>query len=166
MEWYGRGPHESYPDRKLGARVGRYRGTVAEQQVPYIRPQENGNKTDVRWVALTDDRGVGLLAVGMPHLSVSAHHNVLEDFESPEAGYKERHEAVNRHVTDVKPRDLVSLNLDHRQMGVGGNNSWGQETIRKYRLLESSYRYSFRLRPFGADQANPAELARQVFAQP
>jgi beta-galactosidase len=166
MTWYGRGPFENYWDRNSAAYVGRYEGSVADQYVPYVRPQENGNKTDVRWVALTDDRGVGLLAVGMPHLSVSAHHNVLEDFESPEAGYKERHEAVNRHVTDVKPRDLVSLNLDHRQMGVGGNNSWGQETIRKYRLLESSYRYSFRLRPFGADQANPAELARQVFAQP
>src|SRR5262249_44857067 len=72
--WYGRGPHESYSDRKESARVGVYRGSVQEQFVPYIMPQENGNKTDVRWAAVTDARGVGLLAVGMPLLNVSAHH--------------------------------------------------------------------------------------------
>ena len=75
--WYGRGPHESYSDRKERARVGVYRGTVQEQFVPYIMPQENGNKTEVRWAAVTDARGMGLLAVGMPLLNVSAHHYAL-----------------------------------------------------------------------------------------
>jgi beta-galactosidase len=163
MTWYGRGPFENYWDRNTAAYVGRYHGSVAEQYVPYVRPQENGNKTDVRWVALTNEGGVGLLAVGMPHLSVSAHHNVLEDFESPEAGLMDRHEAVNRHLTDVRPRDLVSLDLDHRQMGVGGNNSWGAETIEPYRLLEDHYHYAFRLRPFRSDRESAADLARQRF---
>ena len=166
MTWYGRGPFENYWDRNTAAYVGRYERSVAGLYVPYVRPQENGYRTDVRWVALTDDRGVGLLAVGMPRLSMSAHHNVLEDFESPEAGYVERHEAENRHTIDVRPRALVSLNLDYRQMGVGGNNSWGMETLDRYRLLEDSYAYTFRLRPFRGDQAMAAELARQRILAP
>ena len=72
MQWFGRGPHETYWDRKTGARVGLYQGEVLDQHHPYIRPQENGNKSDVRWVALTNGDGVGLLAVGMPLLDVSA----------------------------------------------------------------------------------------------
>jgi beta-galactosidase len=166
MTWYGRGPFENYWDRNAAAYVGRYHSSVADQYVPYVRPQENGYKTDVRWVAVADADGVGLLAVGMPHLSVSAHHNILEDFESPEAGFMGRNRAVNRHTVDVRPRNLVSLDLDYRQMGVGGNNSWGAETLDRYRLLDTSYRYAFRLRPFDAAQEDPAEVARQRFLLP
>lgn len=166
VTWFGRGPFENYQDRNTAAHVGKYQSSVADLYVPYIRPQENGNRTDVRWIALSNDAGVGLLAVGMPRLSVSAHHNIMADFESPEAGFVERHEAVNRHTIDVKPRDLVSLDLDYAQMGVGGNNSWGAETIEPYRLLEPAYRYSFRLRAFRSDREDPAELAHQRFAMP
>jgi beta-galactosidase len=166
MTWFGRGPFENYRDRNTAAFVGRYSGTVAEQYVPYIRPQENGNKTDVRWVALTNEAGVGLLAVGAPVLEVSAHHNPLEDFESPEAGYRPRHIARNRHTIDVQPRPLVSLDLDYGQLGVGGDDSWGAQTHEKYRLLEPAYRYSFRLRPFDSRQESAAELARQQFGAP
>ena len=166
MTWYGRGPFENYWDRNTAADVGLYRGSVADQYVAYVRPQENGYKTDVRWVSLTNTAGVGLLAVGMPHLSIGAHHNLLEDFDNPKAGYVARDEAENRHINDIKPRDLVSLDLDYRQMGVGGNNSWGMMTIDKYRLLDQSYRYTFRIRPFRGDQKTAAELARQKFALP
>jgi len=83
--WYGRGPHESYWDRKTGAAVGVYSADVTDLYHPYIRPQENGNRTDVRWVALTNDDGTGLLAVGRPLLNFSAHHFTIDDFESPEA---------------------------------------------------------------------------------
>jgi beta-galactosidase len=159
--WYGRGPFENYQDRNSAAFVGRYESSVEGLYVPYVRPQENGYRTDVRWVAVTNDEGVGLLAVGMPLLSVSAHHERMEDFESPEAGFMERHEAVNRHTTDVVPRDLTSLNLDLAQMGVGGNNSWGAETLREYRLLGSAYSYRVRLRPFRGDADRAGELARQ-----
>ncbi|MDX1676094.1 MAG: beta-galactosidase domain 4-containing protein, partial [Longimicrobiales bacterium] len=165
MTWLGRGPHENYWDRKTAADVGRYSGSVAEQYVPYIRPQENGYKTDVRWVALTRGDQVGLLAVGMPHLGVSAHHNVLEDFETPEAGFvghNDRWRARNRHTVDVVPRDLVSLNLDYRQMGVGGDNSWGAMTHDEYRLLEPRYSYAFRLRAFDPAAEEPGTLARRA----
>ena len=110
IEWYGRGPHESYWDRKTSAAVDVYRGTVMEQYFPYIRPQENGNKTDVRYVALTNKQGVGLLAVGMPLLYVSAHNYTIDDFDEGESKH-------NRHTIDLKKRDFVFLNLDYRQMG-------------------------------------------------
>jgi len=166
LTWYGRGPFENYWDRNTAADVGLYGGSVAEQYVAYVRPQENGYKTDVRWLTLTNDAGVGLLAVGIPHISISSHHNLLEDFDHPQAGYVDRHEAVNRHVNDIRPRDLVSLNLDCRQMGVCGNNSCGMQSIDKYRLLEPGYRYSFRIRPFRGDPRAAAELARQKFVLP
>jgi beta-galactosidase len=148
ISWLGRGPHESYWDRKTSAFVDLYQGTVADQYWPYLRPQENGNKTDVRWMAVTNRKGYGLQFTGMPLLSVSAHHNIMEDFESPErtdgrqaAGVT----AVRRHTTDVKPRDLTSVNIDYKQMGVGGDTSWGARTHPEYRLTQQTYAYAFRI---------------------
>ncbi|BAX79316.1 glycoside hydrolase family 2 TIM barrel-domain containing protein [Labilibaculum antarcticum] len=144
MTWFGRGPHESYWDRKTSAFVGLYSGSVADQYWVYLRPQENGNKTDVRWVSITDSIGNGLKFIGKPLLSVSAHHNIMEDFESLErtdgrAGVIPN----NRHTTDVKARNLTSVNIDYKQMGVGGDDSWGKFTHPEYRLTEKNYRYSF-----------------------
>jgi beta-galactosidase len=149
--WFGRGPHESYRDRKTSAFVGLYSGTVAAQLWEYIRPQENGNKTDVRWMAITDATGEGLLFKGLPLLEVSAHHNTLEDFESsgPTVGWLQKG-VKSRHTTDVKPRDLTSVNIDFGQMGVGGDDSWGALTHEQYRLTEREYRYSFIMRPVAA----------------
>ncbi len=161
MTWLGRGPFENYWDRKTAAEVGRYTSSVADQYYPYVRPQENGNKTDVRWVALTDaTSGVGLLAVGSPVLEVEAHNQLPSDFETPGAGYADRDQTVNRHISDVPSRDLVWLELDLHQMGVGGDNSWGARTHDEYRLSETHYAYSFRLRPFNARTESPETLAR------
>ncbi len=146
MEWYGRGPHESYWDRKSSAFVDLYSGRVADQYWPYLRPQENGNKTDVRWLKITNEEGRGILFEGTQLLSVSAHHNIMEDFESPErtdGRQVEGKKVVNRHTTDVKPRDLTSVNIDYKQMGVGGDTSWGALTHPQYRLTEKSYSYGF-----------------------
>lgn len=165
MAWYGRGPHESYWDRKTSAFVGKYEGPVADQFWAYVRPQENGNKTDVRWMTITNNNGKGLLFVGEPVLSVSAHHNIMEDFESPErtdGRQKEGVKPVNRHTTDVKPRDLTSVNIDYKQMGVGGDNSWGAWTHEEYRLTDKSYSYSFRMRPISND-INPVENSKLRF---
>ncbi len=156
MEWYGRGPHESYWDRKTSASVGHYHGKVIDQHHPYIRPQESGNKTDVRWVALTDDQGIGLLAVGMPLLSVSANHYLIGDFENGP-------EKEQRHATDLKKRDLVTWNLDYKQMGVGGDNSWGARPLDKYTLYPKKYSYKFRLRPLSRKKESPMELCKQKF---
>ena len=149
MQWLGRGPQENYCDRNTGSLVGLYDGKVKDQYWAYIRPQENGNKTDVRWVAFTNNDGNGLLSIGLPLLSVSAHHNIMEDFESPVrtiGRIYEGKEVVNRHINDVKERNLVSVNLDYKQMGVGGDNSWGARTHPQYLLTDPVYNYSFRLK--------------------
>ncbi len=165
MSWFGRGPQESYWDRKTAAFVGLYSGSVADQYQAYLRPQENGNKTDVRWVVITDKKGNGLFFAGMPLLEVSAHHNIMEDFESPErtdGRQRPGTKVVNRHTTDVKPRDLTSVNIDYKQMGVGGDNSWGAHTHPEYTLRKRAYSYSFRMRPISGDD-KPVDLAKIRF---
>jgi beta-galactosidase len=124
-----------------------------EQYFPYIRPQENGNKTDVRWVTLRNSDGFGLMAIGMPLLSVSAHHFTIGDFDPGE-------EKAQRHPNELVPRDLVTLNLDYKQMGVGGDNSWGAQPHREYSLPVQVYSYSFRLCPVTPGD-NPAMIARK-----
>jgi hypothetical protein len=141
IRWYGRGPHENYDDRKESALVGVYGGTVAEQFVPYLRPQENGNKTDVRWAALTNRQGAGLLAIGMPVLNVSAHHHSTEDL------------AWTMHPHELVRRDMVFLNLDHRQGGLG-SNSCGPRPLPQYLLMPEPMTFSLRLHPL-ANGASP-----------
>lgn len=165
MSWLGRGPHESYWDRKTSALVDRYEGAVADQYWPYLRPQENGNKCDVRWMTLTNEAGYGLQFIGMPLLSVSAHHNIMEDFESPERTDGRQAKGVKviqRHTTDVKPRDLTSVNIDYKQMGVGGDTSWGAWTHAQYRLTKKTYSYRFRIRAL-APGDDPVTLAKWSF---
>jgi beta-galactosidase len=150
MTWFGRGPHESYWDRKTSAFVGRYSGSVSDQFWAYLRPQENGNKTDVRWVSITNNAGGGLMFVGIPHISTTARHVIMDDLESLErtdGRHREGIRPVNRHTIDVKFRDLTSVNIDFRQMGVGGDNSWGALTHPQYRLTEDAYTYSFIIQP-------------------
>ena len=165
MSWLGRGPQENYWDRKTGAFVGLYSGTVADQYWAYVRPQENGNKTDVRWASITNAGGAGLLFVGEPLFEISAHHNIMEDFESVERSDGRQADgvkAINRHINDVKERDLTSVNINDKQMGVGGDNSWGAWTHPEYRLTGKAYSYSFRMRPIQKTD-KPDELARQQF---
>lgn len=146
--WYGRGLHETYSDRKHGAQIGLYSGTVDEQYVPYIMPQENGNKTDVRWTALTDDAGVGLLVVGMPLLNVSAHHFTPQDLTKA------------RHTYELKRRDDITLYLDYAQSGLG-NGSCGPGVLPQYLLEPREVRYRLRLRPLSMG-ASPVELSKQA----
>jgi beta-galactosidase len=162
MSWLGRGPQESYWDRKTAAFVGLYKGSVADQYWAYLRPQENGNKTDVRWMTITDQSGNGLLFAGMPLLEVSAHHNLLIDFESMErtdGRQRDGDVVVNRHINDVKPRDLTSVNIDYKQMGVGGDDSWGARTHDQYRLTDTKYNYSFRMKAISSGE-NASEIAK------
>lgn len=101
-------------------------------------------------MALTNREGAGLQFLGMPLIGVSAHHQIMEDFESPErtdGRHAEGVRPVNRHTIDVPVRDLTSVNIDHQQMGVGGDNSWGAPVHPEYRLREREYRYSFKIVP-------------------
>jgi beta-galactosidase len=150
MTWFGRGPQESYWDRKTSAFVGKYSGSVEDQFWAYLRPQENGNKTDVRWVEITNASGEGLMFVGEPLINATAHHLIMEDLESPErtdGRHRAGEKPVNRHTTDVEFRDLTSVNIDYKQMGVGGDDSWGAVTHPEYRLTGDAYSYSFVIRP-------------------
>ena len=147
--WLGRGPHETYVDRKESGRVGLFSGSVHDQYVPYVVPQENGNKTDVRWASLTDDRGIGLVAVGMPVLEVSAHHYTTEDL------------AEAKHTHELVRRDEITLNLDCRQTGLGGE-SCGPGTLPQYLIAPEETRFSVRLCPLGPGRPEAGVLSKQV----
>ncbi len=160
ITWYGRGPHESYWDRKSSALIGLYSGKIADQYWAYIRPQENGNKTDMRWMAISDNEGHGLMFIGDPTIDGGAHHNIMEDFESMErtdGRQIEGVDVVNRHTTDVKPRQLTSVNVDYKQMGLGGNTSWGAWTHEAYRLTKKAYSYHYTIRLIEKGE-DPSEL--------
>jgi beta-galactosidase len=156
VEWFGRGPYENYWDRKTGAPVGLYSSLVEEMSYPYIRPQENGNRSDVRWIALTNDDGVGLLAVSDSLMNVSAMFYADEDFDEGDS-------YTYRHTFDLEARDYVTLDLDYAQMGLGGDTSWGARPHPQYRLPPRRYEYRVRLVPFGSDDRTPKELARNRF---
>jgi beta-galactosidase len=164
LKWLGRGPHENYVDRKTSADVGLYESSVADQYTPYIRPSENGYKTDTRWLTLTDDEGTGVLVSGNPLFCFSALNNTHDDFESPGkiGQYRKDAKTANTHTIDIKPRDFVNLNVDLGQMGVGGDNSWGALIHPQYRLLDTKYEYSFRIRPVVKDD-DILKLAKERF---
>lgn len=140
MQWYGRGPSENYWDRKDAAFIGIYNKTVDEQFHEYVRPQETGNKTDVRWVRLTNNSGRGLMITGDTVLNISARHYLDKDIDDG----LEKH---NSHSGELKQRDLTTLNIDLEQTGVGGINSWGTWPLKKYRLEYKDYTYSFLIKP-------------------
>lgn len=146
--WYGRGPHESYRDRKESAPVGVYHGSVQEQFVPYIMPQENGNKSDTRWAAITDLRGVGLLAIGHPLLNVSAQHYRMEDLTNA------------MHTYELQRQRETVVNLDYQHNGLG-SNSCGPGPLPEYQLLSEEMHFTVRLRPFSIDANSPMSLYRQ-----
>jgi beta-galactosidase len=137
-EYYGRGPVENYVDRCAGAMLGIYESKVKDQYVPYLRPQENGNKTDVRWLTLTDDSGFGLKVEGLQPLGATALHNASEDFDP---GLTKKHQ----HLNDIYPRKEVVLSIDLFQRGIGGTNSWGQLPLEKYRYANKDYQFSYKL---------------------
>jgi beta-galactosidase len=137
LAWLGKGPQETYADRQ-DARVGLYHGKVKDQFFDYIKPQETGNKEAVRWLALTDAQGRGLLAIGQPLLSANALHQSTDDLFC--ATNKE-----NYYSYLLPHRDTVTLNLDLKQRGLGGDNSWGAIPHEPFRLSLWPTTYSYRL---------------------
>ena len=149
MAWYGRGPVPTYIDRDY-ERVGVYKSTIEREWNELAKPQENSNKVDVRWVALTNEKGVGLLAVGAPVLSVSAYHYAKNEIDGADYAYK------------LARRPQVYLNLDFRQMGVGGVDSWSENAfpLPPYRIPSGQpYSYKYRLSPVSGDFAAKAKEA-------
>ena len=143
VAWYGRGPHENYWDRAASAFVGLYRSTARELFVPYVSPQENGYRTDVRWLAVRDGQGRGLAFFGMDLIGFSALRHSIEDMTQKSRG--------TMHPVDLVERDFVEVNVDFKQTGVGGEDSWGALPYPQYTLAPRNYSYGFRMRPLDAD---------------
>lgn len=147
LEWFGRGPQETYVDRR-DAPVGRYQGRVAGQFIAdYTEPGESGNKVEVRWVALRNRSGAGLVALGLPTLSVNALPHTTRDLESA------------KHPFQLPRRKFTVLNLDWRQQGVGGDDSWGAWPHEPYLIPCENRTYRFRLRPLKRGD-DPGVVAR------
>jgi beta-galactosidase len=134
IRWYGRGPDPTYSDRKW-ERVGRYETTVMESWFDYSKPQENGNKVDVRWIELTDAMGVGLRITGTGLLSCNALPFSKEDIDAKDYSWQ------------LPAFESVYLNIDLAQMGVAGDNSWGLACHPEHRLTERSYEYTYTIEP-------------------
>jgi beta-galactosidase len=137
--YYGRGPYENYSDRNTASLPGEYAATVTGEYTPYIRPQENGYKTGARWIALKNKKGslIRIEAVEQP-FCFSALHYTAEDFD-PGTTKKQQH------ISDVTPRKVTILHIDHAQRGVGGDNSWGALPHDAYRLTGRQYSYAYKI---------------------
>lgn len=168
VEYFGRGPAENYWDRNCGSFVGLYKTTAEEMYFPYVRPQENGHRTDTRWVELSSKKGRSLRIVGLPMIEFNALRNSIEDFDDEEQVNLPRQwsnftpeqvadhdEAAAKnvlrrqhHINHVTPRDFVEVCIDYRQQGVAGFDSWGSLPEPEYTLpANKDYKWSFRMIP-------------------
>ncbi len=142
LEYYGRGPWENYVDRKTAAFLGVYKSKVKDQYFSYGRPQENGHKTDVRWLALYNHTGLGARITAKDEmLEFNALHYSTSSLDP---GKKK----LLRTPLDIVESDFVELHIDHRMMGVGGDNSWGAKPHEKYLIYaDKEYKFSFSIVP-------------------
>jgi beta-galactosidase len=145
LTWLGHGPHENYPDRLESAFPGVWSGTVAEQYVPYSRPQATGNKEGVRWMALRNRQGAGVLFGSHDNpFSATALHVTTTDLD------------VAKHTHELKPRPEVFLTLDAAHMGLG-NSSCGPGVLQQFAVPSGAYTLNLFIRPL-----NPGDLPHEV----
>ena len=152
-EWYGRGPHETYWDRKSSGKIGVHSGLIADQFHRYPRPQETGNKTDIRWMSIHSE----YLALTVHPLDGQLLNGSIWpfgiselDFVAGKDGGKSASGLVpvtSKHGANIKASEIVTWNIDHLQMGVGGDTSWGRLVHEAYTIPAKKYRYSFILKP-------------------
>ena len=140
--YYGRGPIENYSDRKNCMRIGVYTDDADNQYFPYIRPQESGTKSDIRWWKQTDATGMGLQVKSCTPFYASAIHFDTEELDDGD-------DKEQRHSFDLKKSKFTNLFLDSAHMGVGGENSWGAWPLEKYRVHYGNKTFTFTLIPQG-----------------
>jgi beta-galactosidase len=151
LRWYGRGPHENYPDRHQSADMGIWTSTVDAQYIPYPRPQETGTKTDVGWLSLTGPDGTGLLVVAEPAMAASALHYTIDDLGRAS------------HAYELRRRDDIVLSLDARHSGLG-NGSCGPGVLSQYEIPPVPCSLHLSLRPCPAvPDAEVARLSRHTY---
>lgn len=146
IEFYGRGPGENYSDRNQSADLGIYRQKVADQFYPYIRPQENGNKTDIRYWRQLNHAGKGLEIRATEPFSASALHYTIDSLDDG----THKHQ---RHSQQVAEADLTNLLFDKVQMGLGCVDSWGAWPLEKYQIPYGDYQFTFMLTPVSSSYA-------------
>jgi len=149
-DYLGRGPFENYPDRKTAAFVGKYHSTTDEMYVPYVRPQENGYRTDVKWFSINDGKSVGIYFEGYPNLCFSALPYTYNDLK----GFEHK----GKHGNLLQKQSFTDLNLDYLQCGVGGDDSWSAWPMEKYLIPAKDYNWSYRMRPFSLSKEKPEIL--------
>ena len=140
IQYYGRGPIENYTDRNHAADIGLYVQNVNEQFYPYIRPQENGTKTDIRWWKQTDKGGRGVMFVAEFPFLASALYYTQETLDDGA-------EKDQRHSEFIEKSPFVNLCIDKVQMGLGCVNSWGALPLEEYRLHYGDYEFTFIMKP-------------------
>jgi beta-galactosidase len=151
-EWYGRGPHETYWDRKSSGKIGIYRGAVKDQFHRYPRPQETGNKSDVRWMSLKSDR-LTLTAYPTDNQLLNGStwpFGIAElDFAAGEGGESASGlvPLTAKHGAQIKSGNFIQWNIDHKQMGLGGDTSWGRHVHDQYTISPKNYHYRFVIEP-------------------
>ena len=142
VEWYGRGPGENYPDSLTANVIGHYRGDVDGMFTPYVVPQDCANHEDVRWVALRSGHGDGLLVTRTTDAAA-------DPFSFSEWPYTCQDIDEARHVTDLKRRDTVTVNINDRMLGLG-SNSWGSEVLDSYRIRFERFAFAISMRPLAS----------------
>jgi len=140
-EYFGRGPFENYADRKSGAMIGVYQSPSDQLTHAYVRPQENGNRTECRWISVAGDDGVGIFASRYPTIEAS------QPFSFSVWPYSFDNLKNALHTNELKPADNLTVNIDYGQMGVGGDDSWTDKALpmKQYQLNEAKIAWVFRL---------------------
>ncbi len=139
VKYYGKGPDESYIDRNLGMKIGQYRSSVPYLSTPYVRPQENGNRSEVDWMEIFTKNGQGIVIEG-DKLNISLRDCTTEDLEFTNYEYL------------LPKRDTLELNIDHKIMGLGGDDTWtaNARPHKEHMIPSGNYSYSFSIRPINA----------------
>lgn len=153
VNWYGKGPLENYADKAYGADAANYSLSLDKFMEPYVFPQENGNRTDVRWMYLQNNKSdEGLLVVADSLLSMNAWP------------YTEKNLDEAKHSYDLKDAGFITLNIDLKQMGVGGNDSWSEVAapLEKYQIPSKEYKYSFYLTPLKQKAETVPSMFRNI----
>lgn len=149
LTWYGRGPQENYIDRKKGANVGIYHSSVTDQFIPYVYPGECGGKEDVRWLALTNPQGAGLMVIGLNKLHIDALHYSVQDLSAA------------KHPYELTRLEEVILHLDGWHMGVGGDDGWMSQVHPEFLIQPGKYYFSLCLKPVSSED-NLSVLGRSA----
>ena len=150
VDWFGRGPFENYIDRKTAAFVGRYHSTTDEMFVPYVRPQENGYRNEVRWFSVSNGKTTGLYFEGSPNLGFSALPFTYDDLK----GFEHK----GRHSNLLQKQKFTDLNFDYLQCGLGGDDSWWSWPMEKYLIPAGDYTWTYRIRPYRVGKETPEQL--------